>query len=135
MSVVVALGSFNLVGLDHLHALAAANRGAKRLVIAVADDDLVERRTGSAPHGSVDDRVELLSAFFPDAHVAAAADDRVDALIAQFGADALAVSIEHADRTDLLANAGVRLMAVETATGTSALRNRSDEVLWLPRCG
>lgn len=132
MSVVVALGSFNLVNSGHLRALHAAKRSARRLVIAVATDELVEQRTGETPNVGVEDRVELLEAFFPEAQVEVAASDDVAALLERFGADALAVSSTDADVAPV---SGVRMLGIDVDDSTPSLRNRREEVLWLPRCG
>lgn len=132
MSVVVALGSFDFVDQARLRALREAARRARRLVIAVAADELVQRRTGRDPEVPAEERAELIGAFFPDARVEVAVSDDVETLVERFGADTVAVTGETATPGVV---GGVRMMPIRVEASDPALRNRRGEVLWLPRSG
>lgn len=132
----LAVGSFDMFHVGHLSALRAARSRCRRLVVAVADDALVQARRGSAPTVAVAERVEVVSAFFPDATVESVPTDRLELLAGRFGVSAVAVA--GPDATDgvveLRDGSGIEMFVVphDMTASPALLRSVEADVLWTP---
>ena len=127
----LAVGSFDLFHVGHLDALRAAAAEVDRLVIGVADDDLVARRRGSAPMVPLEERLEVVDAFFPDAAVQAVSTDDAAELVRLFGATQLFVCVADVDAEGPLPDLVVTALPYRTTTSESVLRTVEADVLWM----
>lgn len=117
----------------HLHALRRAVDAAGDLIIGVADDELVLARYGREPRVAQPERMEVLTAFFPDAEVRSVSSDGAG-LAAELGADTVFVCVPP-DHAPLAAAGGPGSPAVVVLpyhmTSSVSLRSTLEpEVLW-----
>lgn len=131
----VALGSFDMFHVGHLRALRRAVELSEHLIVAVADDALVETRCGAAPLVSVEHRVEVLGAFELADDIVVVDSDLAAALIESYGVDEAFVTGGDA-LPDAIVGGSPRLplTLIDVATTVSgSLRNAPDQaLLWTP---
>lgn len=125
----LALSSFDMFHVGHLSALRQARAEVDRLVIAVASDELVRERVGRSPKVAEDERVEVLTAFFPDETIEVVSVDDADTLTALFGAEVELVCLP--EGTD--PPPGATRLRYEMTTSPSLRETLEPEILWALR--
>lgn len=130
----IALGSFDMFHVGHLAAIRRARAAVDRIVLAVADDDLVRSVRGSDAVVSCAERVEVLEAFFPDAVIAVVADTDVSDLVARHEVDVVFVCGPSGDAPQQVRAApSVVALPFETTSSVSLQLTLEPEILWTPR--
>lgn len=117
----------------HLHALRRSVADSESLVIGVADDALVLARCGREPRVAQSERVEVLSAFFPDEDIRLVSSDSTD-LASVLGADTVFVCVPPDDLCDIDAGGdgspAVVALPYHTTESRSLRSTLESEVLW-----
>lgn len=140
--VALALSSFDMFHVGHLHALRDALRHAAQssedLVVGVASDELVSARLGRDPRVALPERLEVLGAFFPDADIRTVSTDGAE-LVAELGVGTVFACVPPDDAAAVVAAtpSGCDVVALPYRTTDSAsLRSTLEpEVLWPLRGG
>lgn len=130
--VALALGSFDMFHVGHLHALRRGVAESGSLVIGVADDALVLARCGREPRVSQAERVEVLTAFFPDEDIRVVSTDGCE-LAERVGADTVYVCVPPDDLGDVPSGVGmptVVALPYHTTDSPSLRSTLESEVLW-----
>ena len=130
----IALGSFDMFHVGHLAAIRRAREAVDRIVLAVADDDLVRSVRGTDPVVAVAERVEVLEAFFPDAVIEVVADTDVSDLVARHEVGVAFVCCPSGGVPERVRSApSVVALPFETTSSVSLQLTLEPEILWTPR--